>query len=96
MREIKMTNLAVLLPCKSILKFHALRANSVVYLWQNATNPTIEYPPLDENGWIPNGEICWLDNPFPDDLEHLLTVDYDDYECECEVEKDDTDEIKFL
>ena len=84
MKENKITDLAVL--------FHALRANAVVCLWQNATNPTIEFPPLHENGWIPNEETYWFDDPFPVDLEHQLTVDYDNNECESEAESDDTHE----
>ena len=43
-------------------------------------------PDIKDNGWLENGEIDWVENVFPDDIEDIL-VDLD---------SDDSDVIIFL
>ena len=56
-RHNKIIDLFLLPPCKSVLRLHSKRANAVAYLWRNASNPTIEFPSLTENGWTTTGDI---------------------------------------
>ena len=60
-------------------------------LWRNATNPIVEFPPLQANGWLITGEIHWMDEPFPNVIEELLAADYDadiEYDYGSDVEND--------
>ena len=56
----KVIDLAVLLPCRSVLYLHAQRANYVAKIWKSS------------NCWLENGEIDWVETVFPDDIEDIL------------------------
>ena len=89
-KENKITDLAVQPPCESVLKLHAMRANTIAYVWRNAANPLIEFPPIEENGWIADGSIQWVNDRFPDDVEDLL-VQSDDDDCGDDSERESDD-----
>ena len=72
-RHNKIIDLSLLPPCKSVLRLHSKRGNAVAYLWRNASNPTIEFPSLTENGWTTTGDIEWIEEPFPAEVEELMT-----------------------
>ena len=65
------------------MKFYPLSPNAALCLWWNATDSR-EFPSLEESEWMVIGEIYWLDDPSPEDIEDLLTVDDDNYEYEDE------------
>ena len=59
----KISVLVSLLPYKEVLIIL-----KVQILWRNSDQPVIEIP------YIPTGEIYWLDQAIPDDIEELLFV----------------------
>jgi hypothetical protein len=81
-RENKITDLSLLPPCTAVLQLHATRSNAVAYLWRNSENPRVEFPSLEESGWTSTGEIFWIDDSFPSDVEELLTSENDSDEDE--------------
>ena len=60
-------------------------------MWQNAVNPIIEFPNLEESDWYLNGDIQWVDDVFPPTIEQLLSNEI----CENESDSDD-EEIKNI
>ena len=56
-------------PCKSVLRLHSKTVNAVPYLWRNASNPTIEFPSLTENGCTTTGDTEWVEEAFPAEVE---------------------------
>ena len=60
-------------------------------MWQNAVNPIIEFPNLEESDWYLNGDIQWVDDVFPPTIEQLLSNEISE-------NKNDTDdeEIKNI
>ena len=76
-RHNKIIDLSLLPPCKSVLRLHIKRANTVAYLWRNASIPTIEFPSLTENGWATTGDSEWIEEAFPAEVEDLITRDQD-------------------
>ena len=95
-RHNKIIDLSLLPACKSVLRLHSKRANAVAYLWRNASNPTIEFPSFTENGWTTTGDIEWIEEAFPVEVEELITRDEDNGENEddygSEVESSDDED----
>ena len=60
-------------------------------MWQNAVNPIIEFPNLEESDWYLNGDIQWVDDVFPPTIEQLLSNEI----CENKSDSDD-EEIKNI
>ena len=69
-------------PCKSVSTLHSKRANSVASLWRNVSNSTFEFPSLTENWWTTTGDIEWIEEAFPAEVEELITRDEDNSENE--------------
>lgn len=87
-KEHKVTDLAILPPCKQVLLYHIKRANLIAYVWRNSAEPNITMPEINEHGWLPTGEIFWLDDAFPEDIEMFLQQEVDNDE-----DNDDNDEV---
>ena len=68
----KVIDLAVLLPCRSVLYLHAQRANYVAKIWKSSNLAWHDKPDINDNGWLENGEIDWVETVFPDDIEDIL------------------------
>ena len=81
-RHNKIIDLSLLPLCKSVFRLHNKRANAVAYLWQNAFNLKIEFPSLTETGWTTTGDIEWIEEAFPAEVEELITRDEDNDENE--------------
>ena len=92
-KENKIIDLESLPPCEAVLRLHTKRANAVAYLWRRAADPLVEFPPLEENGWMPDGQIFWIEDAFPDDIGDLLTDEIYDYEFGSDVESDSDDDL---
>ena len=43
-REKKVVDLSVLPPCKSVLHYHTLRANTVSMIWKSVVHPNVVLP----------------------------------------------------
>lgn len=58
----------------------------------------MDIPDISENGWFASGEIMWLDEAFPSDVEEMLEndkIDEDDelfYGSDVESEDDSDDD----
>ena len=83
-------------PCKSVSTLHSKRANSVASLWRNVSNSTFEFPSLTENWWTTTGDIEWIEEAFPAEVEELIMTDEDNDENEddygSDVESSDDDD----
>ena len=83
-------DLAVLPPCRSVLYLHAQRVNYVAKIWKSSNLAWHDMPYIKDNGWLENGEIDWVENVFPDDIEDILV------DPEFDVNYDDSDVMIFL
>ena len=92
-KENKIIDLGSLPPCEAVLRLHTKRVNAVAYLWRRAADPLVEFPPLEENGWMSDGQIFWTEDAFPDDIEDLLTDEIYDYEFGSDVKSNSDDDL---
>ena len=81
-KENKIIDMAALPPCESVLHLHSKRANAVEYIWQNAVNPIVQFPNLEEGGWYLNGDIQWADDVFPPTIEQLTNNEISENESD--------------
>ena len=63
-KENKIIDMAALPPCRSVLKLHPMRANTVAAIWKRSTSPIIELPQLSQCGWEEDS-IRWVIGIFP-------------------------------
>ena len=66
-----------------MLYLHAQRAIYVVKIWKSSDLAWHDMPDIKDNGCLENGEIDWVENVFPDDIEDILVdpefdVNYND------------------
>ena len=75
-----------LFPCSSSLKKHTSRAHYVAKIWRKAELPLQDIGSFQHNGWLPDGSIDWIQDPFPEELGSLFVEksepEYDVYEGE--------------
>ena len=69
----KVIDLALLPPCSSSLQKHTARANYVAKIWRNALEPLQAIDSFENNGWLDNGSIDWIDSMYPDNLESIFS-----------------------
>ena len=72
------------------LHLHAQRANYVAKIWKSSNLAWHDMPDIKDNGWLENGEIDWVENVFPDDIEDILV------DPEFDVKYNDSDVMIFL
>ena len=78
-QENKVIDLSTLPPCRSVLKLHTERANTVAAIWKRPVIAVVEVPELTQCGWTREGEVRWIEEEFPDELEDiLLDQNYDE------------------
>ena len=41
-------------------------------IWKNAIHPNIVLPDFKVCGWKENGELLWMNKPFPNDIEEIM------------------------
>ena len=51
---------------------HILRSNMVAALWKRSMIANIEMPDITQHGWDVNGNINWVEEVFPTDLDDYL------------------------
>ena len=91
----KVSDQSSLPPCSTSLKKHIARAHYVAKIWKQATIPLQEIESFENNGWLADGSIDWIDAAFPEEMESLFTEkavrsdDNNDFEKVNEEEADD-------
>ena len=65
-REHKLTDLASLPPCKHVLLYHAKQVNMIAYIWRKLVQLLMAMSQIKDHGWLPNREILWMAEAFPD------------------------------
>ena len=88
-KENKITDMATLPPCSSVLRLHILRANMVAAVWKHSTSVIVELPDISICGWLVDGNIQWVEDIFPSEIEDILL--HDDYNEEDDLCIDEND-----
>ena len=98
-KENKVIDMAALPPCSSVLRLHILRSNMVASLWKRSTTASFTVPDISQHGWDLDGNIQWVEDVFPTDMEDtLLHEEYenlDEYFDENDGESDIDDEEDY-
>lgn len=68
----KVPDLSVLPPCASSLKKHTARAHYIARIWKQASIPYQNIEPFTNYGWLPDGNIDWVEQAYPSDVESLF------------------------
>ena len=71
-RENKVPDLSSLPPSRQSLVYHCKRSNLVAYIWRNGEHPLFDMPEISDHGWFADGQIEWIDDAFPEEVEDLL------------------------
>ena len=70
--------MATLPPCSSVPRLHILRANMVAAVWKRSTSVIVELPDISICGWLVDGNIQWVKDIFPSEIEDILHDDYNE------------------
>ena len=92
--EAKIIDLSLIPPCISVFKLHADRANYVAKIWRSSTTSWMEMPIINNHGWKGNGDIHWVNDIFPDNMEEILwdpSFDINEIQCVDDVPSDEED-----
>ena len=71
-RENKIHDLSTFPPCRQVLEYHSRRSNAIAYIWKHSLSSNVDYPNTIECGWEVNGDIHWIDECFPEEVEDIL------------------------
>ena len=71
-QEKKVVGLSVLPPCKSVLYYHTLRANTVSMIWKSAVHPNVVLLDFKVCGWKEIRELLWMVEPLLKDIEEII------------------------
>ena len=71
-RKKKFVDLSVVTPCKSVLYYHTLRANTVSMIWKRAVRRNVILPNFKIFGWEEIGELLWINEHFLEDVEVIM------------------------
>ena len=71
-RQQKVVGLSVLPPCKSVLYYHTLRANTVSMIWKSAVNANVVLLDFKVCGWKEIRELLLMDEPLLKDIEEIM------------------------
>ena len=64
-KEPEVTDFASLYLCIQVLFYHP----NQTYIWGNSVQPIIEMPEISSHGWLPKGEIFWMNESSLDKIE---------------------------
>ena len=79
-------------PCRSSLKLHARRSNSIAKVWRQADQKIMAYESPQQHGWNEDYSLEWVDEIFPTDIAKHLDVR--DIECDYDTDYDDEDGLE--
>ena len=96
-RQNKSIDLASLLPCQQVLNIHIERANYVARIWKLSLQRMINVPSFIGRGWNNFGEVDWITQEFPDEMEEIFfdpayNDDENMFEDENSSEEEDSDD----
>ena len=82
----RIQDLSLLPPCRSSLQLHCKRSNYVARIWRSILSCNIDPDNIQNHGWSENGDIIWIEEAFPENIESILVND--------EISDEDEDEIE--
>ena len=95
--ENKIVDLSTLPPCRSVLSLHCKRANYVARIWKLCKSAHLQIPSIHNHGWNEYAKTCWIENPFPSDIEEILiSNDYSEDEVFDEEGESEVEDEMFL
>ena len=63
-------------------------------IWKQSLSAIFDMPELFNCGWTVEGEICWIENAFPSELEDILfDPDYEEDAFETDGEGESEEDI---
>ena len=68
----KVIDLSLLPPCSSTLMKHTARSHYVAKMWKLASLPVQNLDSFLDNGWLNDGNIDWIECPYPNNVETLF------------------------
>ena len=68
----KVVDLSLLPPCSSTLKKHTARSHYIAKIWRLASFPVQCLDSFLNNGWLIDGNIDWIECPYPSVIEKLF------------------------
>ena len=74
------------------VQLHIFRANNVARRYRLSEEAIIDEPSKELHGWFEDGQINWVKQAFPEDIELLLVEDGDMEESEDDVDVSDPPE----
>ena len=69
--------MSTLPPCSASLRKHTARAHYIAKLWRLAAVPMQHLDHFENNGWLPDGNIDWIDDAYPSNVESLFNAQDD-------------------
>ena len=64
-------------------------------MWRRAGVPMQSLDHFENNGWLPDGNIDWIDQAFPNDIETLFSDTKDDRDQDDEMENIEEDDSEL-
>ena len=90
----KITDISLLLLCRESLVLQSERCNYVAKIWRSCSKGDMQHEDISNHGWTVDGEIDWLKESFPDDIQAMLlneNGDNDDILSDLENEESDSE-----
>ena len=90
----KIIDLSLLPPCRASLFLQSQRCNYVAKIWRSCLQADLVLEDISNHGWTVDGEIVWVQELFPDDIQAILVnenADQDDTYSDMENEESDSE-----
>ena len=71
-KENKVIDLPALPACRNVLRTHSERADFVAKVWRSSLENKINEESFVNHGWDEYGNIWWIDQAFPDDINGIF------------------------
>ena len=68
----KIIDLSLLPPCRESLVLQSERCNHVAKIWRSCLKGDMQHEDISNHGWTVDGEIDWVKESFPDDIQAIL------------------------
>ena len=92
-RENKIPDLSTFPPCRQVFEYHSRRSNAIAYIWKRSLSSNADYQNIIECGWEVDGDIHWINECFPKQIEDILLDDTIDVSDDEYIESDIESEI---
>ena len=73
--ENEIVDISTLPPCRSVLLVHSERANYAGCVWKRSLEANFELTSISDHGWDINANFCWIEEPFPKEIDEILISD---------------------